>query len=80
MKPLGAARLETTPIARSNRSDYMAANAQRSPVWGWVDPVANRCFQAPDQEALKGWTSLWEDLIEFEIVPVLTSIEFWSRA
>jgi hypothetical protein len=49
----------------------------------WVDPVANRCFQvmeATDQEALKGWTSLWEDLIDFEIVPVLTSIEFWSRA
>jgi hypothetical protein len=48
----------------------------------WVDPVANRCFQvmeAPDQEALKGWTSFWGDLIDFEIVPVLTSTKFWSR-
>ena len=49
----------------------------------WIDPVANRCFQvmeAPDQEALKRWTILWDDLIAFEIVPVLTSIEFWSDA
>lgn len=48
----------------------------------WVDPVANRCFQvmeAPDQEALNRWISLWDDLIDFEITPVLTSIEFWAR-
>ena len=47
----------------------------------WVDPVANRCFQvmkAPDQEALSRWISLWDDLIDFEITPVLTSIEFWA--
>ena len=40
----------------------------------WIDPGADRCFQvmeAPDQEALKRWTSLWDDLIDFEIVPVL---------
>jgi hypothetical protein len=47
----------------------------------WIDPVANRCFQVMEApEALKRWTSLWDDLIPFEIVPVLTSIEFWSDA
>jgi hypothetical protein len=48
----------------------------------WVDPVANRCFQvmeAHDQGALNRWIILWDDLIDFEIVPVLTSTEFWSR-
>ncbi|MGB6312525.1 MAG: DUF3303 family protein [Pseudolabrys sp.] len=48
----------------------------------WVDPVANRCFQvmeAPDQEALNRWISLWDDLIDFEIIPVMASIEFWAR-
>jgi hypothetical protein len=48
----------------------------------WIDPAANRCFQvmeAADQEALNAWTARWNDLIEFEVVPVLTSAQFWSR-
>ena len=48
----------------------------------WIDPVANRCFQimeAPSPEVLKEWTSAWDDLIDFEIVPVLASAEFWSH-
>lgn len=47
----------------------------------WVDAGKARCFQimeAPDQEALKPWTAFWGDLVEFEIVPVLTSGEYWA--
>ncbi len=47
----------------------------------WVDPVGGRCFQvmeAASRELLNTWTSRWEDLIHFEIVPVQTSCEFWS--
>ncbi len=47
----------------------------------WVDSAGTRCFQvmeAPDLELLKIWASHWDDLIDFEIVPVLTSAEFWS--
>ena len=49
----------------------------------WIDPVANRCFQimeAPNPEVLKEWTSAWDDLIDFEIVGVLASAEFWSQS
>jgi len=49
----------------------------------WVDPAAGRCFQvmeAPYREALEVWTSRWEDLVDFEVVPVLASTDFWARA
>jgi hypothetical protein len=47
----------------------------------WVDSVGDRCFQlmeAPDAEAMRPWLVAWDDLVEFEIVPVLTSGEYWS--
>ena len=47
----------------------------------WVDPPNGRCFQvmeAPDPELLKLWVSRWDDLVDFEIVPVVSSSEFWS--
>ena len=48
----------------------------------WVDAAGGRCFQvmeAPDADALRPWVACWEDLVEFEVVPVLTSAEFWAR-
>jgi hypothetical protein len=48
----------------------------------WVDPAGLRCFQlmeAPGPESLTAWTSRWDDLVEFEVVPVLTSANFWSK-
>jgi hypothetical protein len=47
-------------------------------VASWVDLNFERCFQVmeTDDEALfKEWTANWEDLVEFEIVPVRTSAE-----
>jgi len=47
----------------------------------WIDSRANRCFQlmeARDAEDLERWTSRWRDLASFEIVPVVTSAEFWA--
>jgi len=48
----------------------------------WLDSPGARCFQimeAPGPESLKGWMSHWQDLVDFEIVPVLTSAEFWAK-
>jgi hypothetical protein len=47
----------------------------------WVDSTGTRCFQvmeAPSLEALDAWTRRWIDLIDFEIVPVVPSPEFWA--
>lgn len=52
-------------------------------VASWMDPIRMRCFQlmeAPNAEALKPWIARWEDLVEFEIVGVETSQEYWERA
>lgn len=46
----------------------------------WIDPRTQRCFQlmeAPDREALEPWARAWIDLMELEIVPVVTSGDFW---
>lgn len=48
----------------------------------WVDSTGNRCFQimeASRPELLTMWAGRWDDLVDFEIVPVLTSAEFWDR-
>jgi len=47
----------------------------------WMDAAGSRCFQlmeAPDLASLGLWTDRWADLVDFEIVPVLTSAEFWD--
>jgi len=48
----------------------------------WVDSGGMRCFQimeTRDAELLKTWTSRWDDLIDFEIVPVESSADFWAK-
>jgi hypothetical protein len=46
----------------------------------WIDATGDRCFQlmSPDEELLRPWLKAWNDLTEFEVVPVITSAEFWS--
>ncbi len=48
----------------------------------WADSAGARCFQimeAPNPELLNVWASRWDDLLDFEIVPVLASGDFWSK-
>jgi hypothetical protein len=47
-------------------------------VASWVDVKFERCFQVMEADSemlLKEWTARWDDLIDFEIVPVRTSAE-----
>lgn len=49
----------------------------------WVDAASGRCFQvmeASRRELLDEWVQRWDDFVDFEIVPVLTSSEFWAKA
>jgi len=48
----------------------------------WVNPAQARCYQlmeAPDVEKVRLWTKSWDDLVDFEIVPVLTSQDYWTQ-
>ena len=47
-------------------------------VGGWVEASLGRCFQVmecDDVTLLQRWVAQWADLINFEIVPVMTSKE-----
>ncbi len=47
-------------------------------VASWVDLEFSRCFQVMDADneaRLKEWTKHWDDLTDFEIIPVRTSAE-----
>jgi Protein of unknown function (DUF3303) len=62
---------------RFRRRGRMAPEGLRY-VSSWVDLKFERCFQLmeTDSEALfSDWTAHWDDLIDFEIVPVRTSAE-----
>jgi hypothetical protein len=48
----------------------------------WLDEAGTTCFQvmdAIDRATLDEWIARWSDLVAFEVVPVLTSQEFWAR-
>jgi Protein of unknown function (DUF3303) len=45
-------------------------------VGSWIEPNFDRCFQVmecDDERLFHEWTRHWADLMEFEIVPVVTS-------
>ena len=47
----------------------------------WLTHDGARCFQimdAPCLESLMVWIRHWEDIVDFEIFPVLTSQQYWS--
>jgi len=47
-------------------------------VSSWVDLDFRRCYQvmdSPDESLLRQWIANWDDLVEFEVVPVRTSAE-----
>lgn len=48
----------------------------------WIDPERARCFQvmeAENSDALAPWIAAWNDLVQFEVVPVLVSADYWAN-
>ena len=47
-------------------------------VIGWVAEDLRRCYQimeCEDPALLPQWTARWADVIEFEVIPVITSAD-----
>ena len=47
-------------------------------VDSWVEPNFERCFQlmeCDDPSLFQQWIAQWQDLVDFEIIPVVTSKE-----
>jgi hypothetical protein len=53
-------------------------------VHSWIDERdLNRCFQlmeTENQSLFDEWTANWNDIVKFEIVPVISSAEAAARA
>jgi Protein of unknown function (DUF3303) len=52
-------------------------------VDSWIDERLDRCFQlmeTHDPSLFEAWIARWDDLAEFEVVPVLSSTEAAARA
>jgi hypothetical protein len=44
----------------------------------WVTPDLTRCYQlmeCDDRQLLDEWMARWADLVDFEVIPVVTSAE-----
>ena len=66
------------PVYRRFRDEGRLAPEGLRYVASWVTKDLARCFQVmecDDPALLSEWTSRWEDLVEFEVVPVVTSAE-----
>lgn len=47
-------------------------------VDSWIEADFNRCFQlmeTDDAASFQRWVAKWSDLVDFEIVPVVPSVE-----
>ena len=47
-------------------------------IASWVTDNLDRCFQVmecDDEALLAEWISHWSDLVDFEVIPVITSAE-----
>jgi len=69
---------DPVPVYRRFRERGRLAPDGLRYVTSWVTANLRQCFQVmecEDPRLLEEWTSRWSDLVEFEILPVVTSTE-----
>ena len=69
---------DAVPVYRRYRDSGRLAPEGLVYVTSWVTPDLKRCYQVMecnDRSLLEEWMSRWEDLVEFEVVPVIRSSE-----
>ena len=66
------------PVYRRFRDQGRLAPEGLRYVASWVTEDFSRCFQVmecEDRGLLDQWMVQWQDLVEFEVVPIMTSAE-----
>ena len=69
---------DADPVYRRFRKDGRLTPAGVDYVSSWVSADLAHCYQvmeAPDRASLDRWLERWADLVDFEVVPVITSAE-----
>jgi len=67
---------DAVPVYRRYREEGRMMPDGLKYVDSWVEPDFGRCFQlmeCDDPKLLQQWTKHWQDLVDFEIVAVVTS-------
>jgi Protein of unknown function (DUF3303) len=73
---------DAVPVYQRFRERGRLAPEGLAYVASWVTPDLTRCYQimeTADRALLEEWTANWNDLVEFEIHPVITSKEASER-
>jgi Protein of unknown function (DUF3303) len=69
---------DPVPVYRRFRDRGRMAPAGVTYVSSWVDTALATCYQvmeAADRSLIDAWIAAWDDLVEFEVIPVMTSAE-----
>jgi len=69
---------DAIPVYRRFRDHGRLTPVDVTYVGSWVSADLSCCFQvmeAADRRALDDWMARWADLVDFDVVPVLTSAE-----
>jgi hypothetical protein len=69
---------DPVPVYRRFRDRGRLAPTGLHYVDSWVTTDLQRCYQVmecDDQQLLQEWIDAWQDLVDFEVIPVLTSAE-----
>ena len=73
---------DPVPVYRRFRERGRLAPDGLRYVNSWVTADLQRCYQVmecDDRRLLDAWMEQWRDLVDFEVVPVVTSAEAASR-
>ena len=73
---------DPVPVYRRFRERGRLAPEGLTYVSSWVDEPLARCFQVmetSDRRLIDEWIAQWSDLVEFEVIPVMTSEEAAAR-
>ena len=69
---------DALPIYRRFREKGRLAPEGLTYVSSWVDETMQHCFQimeTDDKALLDAWIANWEDIVDFEVFPIMTSKE-----
>ena len=73
---------DPVPVYRRFRERGRLMPAGLTYVGSWISEDLTRCYQVMecvDRSLLDEWMSHWEDVMRFEVVPVVTSPEAQAR-
>ena len=73
---------DAVPVYRRFRERGRLAPEGLKYVSSWVDVKLERCYQIMETEnaqLLDDWMAHWQDIVDFEVYPVITSVEAVER-